>query len=413
MLSGQTQRRYGIHERKLEPEDIKDIKNMLDRSSAGTKIKNYKVISGLMFFEVRHRRWHKGLHQVADVRRYLVLGQDNNEEGYLAAMYLTDLAHSAITTHGTTLKDTRGGFPEVDFCSLLQLKGLTKRGNPSKSYDAHLRTRKKFCKAVLGQLKDSLTWKSQDWKAVLDEINSCKHLLRDNDDNEKHESEADDPDPAHGRNDDDNPDSDDDSEDKFYSYRRPKSEHELDSDGDLDLDVEDDRPDSDDEGNLPDLDDERNRPDSDDKDDHHPSSREDRFDDSDHPGSSNGGDEDDGELPKFGGSRNLDNDMDIDEILFEVRNNLSPSPSVRSRSQNRSLGYILVDDDIDVDVGLSAAHQSPAGPKIETMSPEPQIITHRTRLGREPIPFDTAQDDSTSYIDLTEDPIIEVFEIED
>ncbi|KAI5271672.1 hypothetical protein E4T47_05031 [Aureobasidium subglaciale] len=423
MPTGQTQRRFGGLEKKFEPGDIKDIKNMLNRSSPGRKIKNYKMVLGVMLFEVNQSRYVRRLGRIVPVRRFLVLGEDNNEDGYLAAMYLTDGNKGEPrlrTTHGRGLNDTRGGLPEVRWCSSLRFKGLTPAGRPSTSYTAHKRVRRACCLEVLSKFDDSKTWKEQDWHAIRNVIDSYKHLLvDDNHIDEKHDPEPDDPDPTHRQNNDKDSDSDDDFDDESYLYRRPKSEHELDSDdddpnspspdsndGDLDLDDEDDRPNLGIEDRHSDMDDENS---------HHSDSGEDRFDDDDHPGSDQdrfGGnnedeedDEEDGDIPKFGGSRNFD--MDIDEILSEARNNISPSPSVRSRSQNRSLEYILIFDDVDMDVDSQTAHQSPVRPKIETMSPEPQTITHRTQL------FDTTQDDSTSYIDLTEDPIIEVIEIED
>ncbi|KAI5208569.1 hypothetical protein E4T39_01424 [Aureobasidium subglaciale] len=429
MLSGQTQLRFK-NEQALEAQSIKDIQNMLDHASPGTRIENYRIVLGLMFFEIRNTRRVEKLQRVVQFQRFLVIGEDKNQKGCLAAMSLSDGVNPrAIVTHMRGLNDTRGGIPEVEWCTCLQLSGLTRAGRPSKSYWAHRRTRLIYYKELLGQFNDLFPFKDQNWRAIRDVIDSRKHLLYDHD--EKHELETNDPDPTHGQNDVDDSDSDDNSDNKFYTYRRPKPEHGLDpaddddnflhtsdpdlNDEDLDLGNDDNRPDFDNEDMHSDLDDGDDLSDLDQEPSNandHPESDQDTLDDEEN-------DEGDNNSPNFDVFGDLDNDMDTDEDLSEVRNARSPSPLIRSQSRNDSPEYISIDDDIDMDmdIDLPVMRKSPIRLKVEVVSPEPRVVTQadRTRLGGMKNPVDMTKDDDgpiTDYIDLTEDPTTEVIELD-
>lgn len=167
MPTGQTQLRFGVREKALEPGSIKDIRRMLNPATRGTRIRNHKTISGHMFIEVDCVRRVKRTGRWAYVRNFLVLGEDPHEEGCVAAMYLTDGPNpQARTTHMRSVSDTRGGVPEVAWCSSLQLRGLTEYGRSSKSYTAHLSTRRRYCKRLLRPLDDHVSFDNQNWQAI-------------------------------------------------------------------------------------------------------------------------------------------------------------------------------------------------------------------------------------------------------
>lgn len=175
MPTGQTQLRFGEREKALEPGSIKDIGQMLNPTTRGTRIRNHKTISGHMFIETESTRRVERTGRMAYVRNYLILGEDPHEAGCVAAMYLTDGPNSlAWTTHMRSVSDTRGGVPEVSWCSSLQLRGLTKFGRPSKSYTAYLSTRRRYCKRLLRLLDDHVSFNNQDWQAV--EVCRVVHL---------------------------------------------------------------------------------------------------------------------------------------------------------------------------------------------------------------------------------------------
>lgn len=140
---------------------------MLNPATRGTRIRNHKTISGHMFIEVDYTRIVSRTGRRAYVRNYLVLEEDPHEAGCVAAMYLTDGANPlAWTTHKRDLSDTHGGAPEVAWCSSLQLRGLTETGGISKSYKAHLSTRRKYCKQLIRILDDHVSLNDQDWQAI-------------------------------------------------------------------------------------------------------------------------------------------------------------------------------------------------------------------------------------------------------
>ncbi|KAH0260799.1 hypothetical protein KCU91_g14400, partial [Aureobasidium melanogenum] len=149
MPTGQTQRRFGLREKALEPDSIKDIREMLNPATRGTRIRNHKLISGHLFIEVDCVRKVERTDRWAYVRNYLVLGEDPHEAGCVTAMYLTDGPNPmAWTTHMKSVTDTRGGVPEVAWCSSLQLRGLTKSA-----------------------------FNNQNWQAIEQEIDRHKYLL--------------------------------------------------------------------------------------------------------------------------------------------------------------------------------------------------------------------------------------------
>ncbi|KAH0373066.1 hypothetical protein KCU65_g530, partial [Aureobasidium melanogenum] len=178
MPTGQTQLRFGPREQPLEPGSIKDIRRMLNPATNGTRIRNHKTISGHLFIELECVRKVERTDRWAYVRNYLVLGEDPHEAGCVAAMYLTDGPKpQAWTTHMRSVSDTRGGVPEVAWCSSLQLRGLTRSGRPSKSYTAHLSTRRRYCKRLLRRLDDHKAFNNQNWQAIQREIERHKYLL--------------------------------------------------------------------------------------------------------------------------------------------------------------------------------------------------------------------------------------------
>ncbi|KAG9661754.1 hypothetical protein KCU64_g2371, partial [Aureobasidium melanogenum] len=207
MPTGQTQLRFGPREKPLEPGSIKDIRRMLNPTTRGTKITNHRTINGIMFFEIADVRWVKRTLRLVNVRRFLVAGEDPHEEGCLAAMHLTDEARELWTTHMRGVDDTRGGIPEVAWCSSLQLKRkIFPSGTVSRSYTAIRNARRDYCKELLSLFDDSTSFDNQNWQDFQNVINRHRHLL--NDDGFQRRLENLDTKPDDNNDQDDPPDSD-------------------------------------------------------------------------------------------------------------------------------------------------------------------------------------------------------------
>ncbi|KAG9965470.1 hypothetical protein KCU61_g1666, partial [Aureobasidium melanogenum] len=180
MPTGQTQLRFGPREKALEPGSIKDTRRMLNPTTRGTKITNHRTINGIMFFEIADVRWVKRTPRLVNVRRFLVAGEDPHEEGCLAAMHLTDEARELWTTHMRGVDDTRGGIPEVAWCSSLQLKRkIFPSGTVSRSYTTIRNARRDYCKELLSLFDDSTSFDNQNWRDFQNVINRHRHLLND------------------------------------------------------------------------------------------------------------------------------------------------------------------------------------------------------------------------------------------
>jgi hypothetical protein len=182
MPTGQTQLRFGAREKALDPRSIKDIRKMLNPATRGTKIINHRTIDGHMFFEIADARWVRRTLRMVPVRRFLVAGEDPHEEGCLAAMHLTDEARELWTTHMRGVNDTRGGIPEVAWCSSLQLKRkIFPSGTVSRSYTAIRKARRDYCKELLSLFDDSIPFDNQNWQDFQVGLGSCRiviHLTR-------------------------------------------------------------------------------------------------------------------------------------------------------------------------------------------------------------------------------------------
>ncbi|KAG9841373.1 hypothetical protein KCU98_g8841, partial [Aureobasidium melanogenum] len=183
MLTGQTQKRFGKNEDPLEPKSIKDIKTMLDASGCGARIKNYKILSGIMFFEVENERDIERLGRKSYTQHYLVVGEDPNDKGHVAAIHLTDEAREVKTPHGSALTDTRGDISNVAWCSSFQFKRkILRNGKSSRSYSAIKSARRDYCEALLLEFDDLVPFKNQNWQAIQNVINRHQRLLYDEDD---------------------------------------------------------------------------------------------------------------------------------------------------------------------------------------------------------------------------------------
>jgi hypothetical protein len=167
MVSGQTQLVY-TDEEALSPRSIEDVKQMLDRSELGSQIRHYKIVSGIMFFEVTRTQYNvKRRGFTSYVRYHLVTGEDPMEKGCLVSMHLSPEAQYLITLHMSTLWDTRGGIVNVAWCTAFQFKRrILSSGNDSRSYWAIRKARRNYCKALLRLLDDSLDLENQDWQAI-------------------------------------------------------------------------------------------------------------------------------------------------------------------------------------------------------------------------------------------------------
>ncbi|KAH0007785.1 hypothetical protein KCU78_g11588, partial [Aureobasidium melanogenum] len=227
MPTGQTQLRFGPREKALEPGSIKDIRRMLNPTTRGTKITNHRTVDGLMFFEIADVRWVRRTLRMVNVRRFLVAGEDPHEEGCLAAMHLTDEARELWTTHMRGVDDTRGGIPEIAWCSSLQLKRkIFPSGTVSRSYTAIRNARRDYCKELLSLFDDSTSSDNQNWQDFQNVINRHRHLL--NDDGFQRRLENLDTKPDDNDDQDDSPHSDINSDcldDDQYRHDRNGNDH--------------------------------------------------------------------------------------------------------------------------------------------------------------------------------------------
>jgi hypothetical protein len=168
MPSGQTQKVYGHNEKVLAPESIGDIHRMLGESRLTSQIRNYKIVSGVMFFELSRAQWISRRGGYTTYFRYhMVAGEDPNEKGCLVSMHLSPVAQYLITLHMSVFWDTRGGIPNVAWCSAFQFKRkIFPSGTNSRSYTAIRRARRDYCKDLLKSFDDSKAFENQDWQAV-------------------------------------------------------------------------------------------------------------------------------------------------------------------------------------------------------------------------------------------------------
>lgn len=166
MPTGQTQKVYE-NEKVLAPESIRDVHRMLDGSNLRVQIRKYKILSGLMFFEVPHAQYIERLGRMSYVRHFLVVGEDPQEKGCIAASYLGPEAQRLYTLHMKDLNDTRGGKRNIAWCTALQLqRKIFPSGTNSRSYTAITDVRTAYCKELLKALNDRVAFENQNWRAV-------------------------------------------------------------------------------------------------------------------------------------------------------------------------------------------------------------------------------------------------------
>lgn len=167
MLSGQTQRVFGYDEKPLTPDSIRDVQLLLSGSHPRVRIRNHKIVSDIMFFEVFHTRYIQRLGRMSYIRHYLVAGEDPREKGCIAAIYLSTEKQEVRTANMTGLWDTRGGRSHVAWCSAFQfLRAITAGGKDSRSVSAILLARRDYCEELLKPLDDSIPLDRQDWQAL-------------------------------------------------------------------------------------------------------------------------------------------------------------------------------------------------------------------------------------------------------
>lgn len=167
MPSGQTQKVYGHNETALAPESIGDIHRMLGESRLTSQIRNYKIVSGVMFFELSRAQWIRRRGYTPYFRYHIVAGEDPNEKGCLVSMHLTHRARYLITLHMSNFWDTRGGIPNVAWCSAFQFKRrIFPSGTNSRSYTAIRRARRDYCKDLLKLFDDAVAFENQNWQAI-------------------------------------------------------------------------------------------------------------------------------------------------------------------------------------------------------------------------------------------------------
>jgi hypothetical protein len=163
MASGQTQLVYKDEEA-LTPRSIGDVQQMLERSRLGSQIKDYKIVFGIMFFEVTRTQYNvKRRGFTSYVRYHMVAGEDPKEKGCLVSMHLSPEAQYLTTLHMKDLWDTRGGIVNVAWCTAFQFKRSV---YDSRSYWAIRKARRNYCKALLRLLDASLDLENQDWQAI-------------------------------------------------------------------------------------------------------------------------------------------------------------------------------------------------------------------------------------------------------
>ncbi|KAH0289325.1 hypothetical protein M436DRAFT_64350 [Aureobasidium namibiae CBS 147.97] len=78
------------------------------------------------------------------------------------------------------LWDTRGGIPNIAWCSAFQFKRkIFRSGTNSRSYTAIRRARRDYCKELLEVFDDSLSFENQNWQAVQTIIDAHKRLFQE------------------------------------------------------------------------------------------------------------------------------------------------------------------------------------------------------------------------------------------
>lgn len=167
MPSGQTQKVYGHNEKALAPESIGDIHRMLGESKLTSQITNYRIVSGVMFFEVSRARWVEQRGYAPYFRYHLVAGEDPEEKGCLVSMHLSHGIQRLDVLHMQSMWDTRGGIRNVAWCSAFQFKRkIFDSGTNSRSYTAIRTARGDYCKKLLRVFDDSKSLENQDWHAI-------------------------------------------------------------------------------------------------------------------------------------------------------------------------------------------------------------------------------------------------------
>ena len=152
---------------------------MLGDSNLRAQIRNYKILSGIMFFEVRHTQFSRRLGRMTYVRHFLVAGEDPGDKGCIVAMHLSINAQRLETLHMKSLWDTRGGIANVAWCSAFHFqRKIFRSGTNSRSYWALRSARRDYCKELLKLLDVSRAFENQNWQAVQVCHNSClSHCL--------------------------------------------------------------------------------------------------------------------------------------------------------------------------------------------------------------------------------------------
>jgi hypothetical protein len=428
MPTGQTQKLYK-NEKALAPETIRDVKQLLDGANPRVEIRNHKIVSGIMFFEVSRAEHIKRRGNAHYARFYLVAGEDPMEEGCIAAMYLSP--QNLITVHMRHLWDTRGGIWYVAWCTAFQLqRSILPSGTNSCSCKAIRIACGDYCKALLRSFNDSLTFENQDWNAIqvchgLDttcyRANRLQNIIdgrerlfeacRCNECRfERLENGADD-----GDDRDDDPDLD-------LDQRRPADNE---SDEDDYLDDHDDHP-------GPDLDDDDNDNNSDDNDD------ADGFDlqrELDllrrHSGPDSGPENTENDQDDFrdlinmeddlNGEFDIQDDVDEDYDMIDSLDDRSQSPPLFVPHSRQTSPEVNLDDLSDMDIDRMSTLRSPTRldspiqPKLEPkVEPEEEVTIQfeyrRPRRIWDPIDLTEDSDEPTSsrsstmeMIELTED----------
>ena len=166
MPSGQTQKVYE-DEQPLAPESVRDIHRMLGESRLTSQIRKHRTVSGVMFFEVSRAHWIERRGYAPYFRYHLVAGEDPKEKGCLVSMHLSRPAQYLIPLHMKSMWDTRGGIPNIAWCSAFQFKRkIFPSGTNSRSYTAIRRARRDYCKELLRVFDDSLSFENQNWQAI-------------------------------------------------------------------------------------------------------------------------------------------------------------------------------------------------------------------------------------------------------
>ena len=140
---------------------------MLGESRLTSQIRKYRTVSGLMFFEVSRAHWIERRGYAPYFRYHLVAGEDPTEKGCLVSMHLSRRAQYLIPLHMKSMWDTRGGIPNIAWCSAFQFKRkIFPSETNSRSYSAVRRARRDYCKELLRVFDDSLSFENQNWQAI-------------------------------------------------------------------------------------------------------------------------------------------------------------------------------------------------------------------------------------------------------